>query len=514
MPHLRHPLALCAAALGLGLCADLLFYGRAPGLSAPLFVGLVLAAWAWLSRLEGGAPSPANRWLGAAALLFAALVAVRAAPLLTALNVLAALSLLVLHGALARADSLLRLEGWRLGLGVARAAIEAAMLPGPLAIAQAARLRVSSGQGRALLVVGRGAALAAPALLVFTGLLAMADGIFASYLGDVLSLRLPFSLEGLGGHVVLVGAVTWCVAGGLIVALREHPAGALLGPPLGSLPAEGETQRLSPPRSLRLLGWGEAVTVLALIDALFAAFMAIQGAYLFGGRSVLERTGMTYADYARRGFFELVTVACLALGFLWVAALIGRRERLWQLRVFNGLCAAMVLLVLGMLASAALRMWLYEQAYGFTLLRLLTHSFMAWLAVVLLLFLAALLLARPRLFNLGAPASALVYVLALNLLNPDALIVRENVARYQATAKLDVVYLATLSADAAPQLVGALPLVGEHRGQLEAQLRDLKASLDETAARDGLPGWNASRARAAALLEHGLGGGDLGAAAP
>jgi hypothetical protein len=160
----------------------------------------------------------------------------------------------------------------------------------------------------------------------------------------------------------------------------------------------------------------------------------------------------------------------------------------------------MVLLILGMLASAALRMWLYEQAYGFTLLRLLTHSFMAWLAVILLLFITALLWARPRLFSLGAPASALVYLLALNMLNPDALIVRENLARYQTTGDLDVPYLATLSADATPALVAALPVIGPPEVSLRANLQQLARRLDEAAARDGLPGWNYGRARAAALI--------------
>lgn len=501
MPHLRHPLALCGAALGLGLCADLLFYGRAPGLSAALFVALLLAAGAGLGRIEGRAPNPTNAWLGGAALGFAALAAVRAAPPLIALNLMAALGLLLLYAALRRAESLARLEGWRAGLGVALAALEAAALPALLALAQAGRLRVSGGQARALLAVGRGVVLAVPVVTVFAGLLAMADGIFASYLADALSLRLPFDLTWLSGHATLVGAVSWLVAGGLLVALREHPAGALLGPPQQELPAEGETQRLRPARSLRLLGWGEAVTVLALVDALFAAFILVQGAYLFGGRDTLARTGMTFAEYARRGFFELVTVACLALAFLWALDLVARRERPWQRRVFNGACAAMVALVLAMLASAALRMWLYEQAYGFTRLRVFTHSFMAWLAVALLLFLAALLRARPRLFGLGAPASALVYLLALNLLNPDALIVRENVARYLATGRLDAHYLGQLSADAAPALLESLPLLGPHRPQVEAQLQRLAGRLEEAAQRDGLAGWNLGRAQAAALLQ-------------
>jgi hypothetical protein len=500
MPHPRRPLVLCITALGLGLVADLLFYGRAPGLSAPLFVALLLMAQASISRSEGCRPTPANRWPGVAALIFAALVAVRADPLLIALNILAALGLLLLHVALSRAEPLRRLEGWRVGLGTAITALEAAMFPIPLAIQQVGRIRGGGQQARALMVVGRGVLLASPVLFVFAGLLAMADSIFASYLADVLSLRLPIDLGALGGHVILVGLVAWGAAGGLLVALRDHPVGSLLGPSRVELPAEGETQRLRLPHSLRRLGWGEALTTLVLVDALFAAFMLVQGAYLFGGRDTLARTGMTFADYARRGFFELVTVACLALAFLWALALVARREQPWQKQAFNGAVVTMVLLVLGMLASAALRMWLYEQAYGFTRLRLLTHSFMAWLTVVLVLFLAALLYERPGLFSMGVPASALAYLLALNLLNPDALIVRQNIARYQATGDLDTAYLVTLSADATPALAGALPLAGPYHKALVAQLQELGGRLDEAASRDGLPGWNLGRARAAALI--------------
>ena len=495
MLSLRHPLTLLAAALSIGVVADLLFYGRAPGLSAPLFVGLILAALGALARAEGRPPTAANRWLGAAALLFAALVAVRASPLLIALNILTALGLLLLHAAFYHAAPLARLEGWRAGAGAALAAIEAALLPAPLMLQQAGRLGALRTHSRALLVVGRGAVLATPVLLVFTGLLALADSIFASYVSDLLRLQLPFDLELVGGHLALIGVVAWGAAGGLLVALRERPAGDLLGPP-AELPAEGETQRLRAIPSLRFLGWGEALTVLTLVDLLFGAFMLVQGAYLFGGLDTLERTGMTFAQYARRGFFELVTVACLALGLLWALATVTRRESAWQRRAFVGACGAMVALVLGMLASAALRMWLYEQAYGFTTLRLLTHSWMAWLAIVLLLFLVALVCDRPRWFSMGLPAAAAAYVLALNLLNPDAMIVRENLARYKLTGDLDTYYLTTLSADAAPALAAALPELGEHQVVVAEHLRELRDELLRAAERDGLPGWNLGRARA------------------
>jgi hypothetical protein len=121
---------------------------------------------------------------------------------------------------------------------------------------------------------------------------------------------------------------------------------------------------------------------------------------------------------------------------------------------------------------------------------------MAWLAIVLLLFLAALARERPRWFSLGLPAAAAAYVLALNLLNPDAMIVRENLARYRLTGTLDAYYLTTLSADAAPALAAALPALGEHEAAVAEHLRELRAELIHAAERDGLPGWNLGRAQA------------------
>jgi hypothetical protein len=53
--------------------------------------------------------------------------------------------------------------------------------------------------------------------------------------------------------------------------------------------------------------------VLVVIDAVVGLFVGLQIAYLFGGQSTIVAAGMTYSDYARRGFFELVAAACLAV---------------------------------------------------------------------------------------------------------------------------------------------------------------------------------------------------------
>ncbi len=400
---LQHPNRVIVVALVLGVCADQLFFDRWLGISAPLFVALGLLALAGLSRSEGPPSTRVNLWLAAAALFFALCLALRSAPLLLALNLCASLGLLLLLAAYYRGESLVRVPGWSLLIRALGALGEVGMRPAPLAAQTVRSIHFDPEQTRRLIPVGRGLILAVPVVGCFTGLLMSADNVFASYVTQIFRLRLPFDLPTLLGHLTLSLGVAWASAGGLLVALRGAPV-----PDPSDLPSEGDTRPLELPRQpLFALGCVEALTVLASVDVLFGGFMLVQGAYFFGGMDTLDRSGMTYADYARRGFFELLAVACLTLALLWGLALLVRREQRWQRRAFNSASAAMVVLVLGLLASAFQRMLLYEWAYGYTRLRLYTHSFMIWLALVLLLFLVALLRARPRVFTFGGFIAAL-----------------------------------------------------------------------------------------------------------
>jgi hypothetical protein len=519
-PTLQYPNRLLLVALGLGLCADYLFYGRWLGVSVPLFVVLGLAALYALGRAEGRPPARANLWLGAAALFFALCVALRDTPFLAALDMLAALGLLLLVAAHYRGAALARLPGWRIIARALVAPAEISLRPAPLALQSLGSIRIDAERTRRLVPVGRGLALALPVVTVFAGLLMAADSVFASYVLQITTLRLPFDASLLLAHLAIAGTTAWLYAGGALTALASGDRAALLDQagryadrlfgggwgarqPTGELPAEGDTRPLPDlRRPLLALGWVEAITVLIAVDALFGSFMLIQAAYFFGGLDTLDRTGMTYSHYARRGFFELVAVACLALALLWGLALLARRERPWQRRGFNIACAALIALTFGMLASAFQRMLLYEQAYGYTYLRLYTHSFMIWLALVLGLFLLALLRDRPRLFTFGGFASALAYLAVLNLANPDALIVRENLARYQVSGKLDASYLAGLSADATPELVAALPTLDDtSRVTIAQALAWQRDALTTTAAGQGWPSWSLPRAQAQAALE-------------
>ncbi len=147
-----------------------------------------------------------------------------------------------------------------------------------------------------------------------------------------------------------------------------------------------------------------------------------------------------------------MTVAALVLGLIllmdWLTRFVTGRGRL----TINLLHGVLVALTLAILASALFRMRLYQQEFGLTELRFYTTAFMVWLGVVLVWLAVTVLrvldptgdnLGRRR-FAFGALVTGLALVVALDLINPDALIARTNLARAAASVgqPLDAEYLA------------------------------------------------------------------------
>ena len=187
-----------------------------------------------------------------------------------------------------------------------------------------------------------------------------------------------------------------------------------------------------------------------LVDAVFVLFLAAQTAVFFGGHDYIRSaTGLTYAEYVHQGFGQLTFATALMLIVVWAAS---RKagdtpSDKWWLR---GSLGALCLLTLVVVASALYRMDLYQDAYGFTRLRLLVDLFEGWLGLVVI----GVLVAGIRLRGWWLPRMALLsgaaLLLGLGLANPDAWIAQHNIDRYEATGKVDWSYLAGLSADAVP----------------------------------------------------------------
>jgi hypothetical protein len=210
------------------------------------------------------------------------------------------------------------------------------------------------------------------------------------------------------------------------------------------------------------LGAIEVGVVLGLLNVLFACFVAVQFRYFFGGAArVMSITELTYSEYARRGFFELTWVAGLVLPLLLIAHALLRKEQPLASRIFRTLAGTQVALLFIIMASAVGRMRLYQSEYGLTELRLYTTAFMLWLGLVFVWFAWTVLVRSQReRFACGALVAAFVTIGLLHLLNPDAFIVRANAAHARAGRAFDAEYAATLSADAVPALISALPSLG------------------------------------------------------
>ena len=192
-----------------------------------------------------------------------------------------------------------------------------------------------------------------------------------------------------------------------------------------------------------------------LVDLVFAVFVAAQAAVLFGGHDYVQRTtGLTYAEYVHQGFGQLTVATLLMFLVVWAASRRAGPEPgdvLW-LRISLGLLCALTLVVV---VSALHRMQLYQEAYGFTQARLVVDVFEGWLGVVVL----AVALSGVVRWGAWVPRFALITgvvgLLGIAAVNPDDLIARHNIERYEETGKIDVDVPATLSDDAVPVLATA-----------------------------------------------------------
>ena len=434
---------LLLTALIIGYSADLLFYGKTLGISLLLFVLLFVSALIFIGRSEGVPFARQNRWLLAPLLFFAGMAAIRANSLVTALNVLAIMALLSYLVVYFAAGHVKEMGLFATVILPIYAAGKSLVSAAPV-VAENVETHAGRWRGRnSLAPIVRGGVLAIPVLVLFTALLASADLVFADRLGSIFSLDLIADFVRLAWRGSIILLISWLATGGLALALdRKHTTGAL-------------EERLAKLRRPFSLGFVESTIVLVLVNLLFLAFVAFQFRYLFGGEANVDLAGYTFAEYARRGFFELVIVAILSLSLILGLEWLTWRESKRQLRLFKGLSTLMIILVLVMLASAFQRMRLYEAAYGYTELRLYVTVFMVWLGALLAWFLLTLW-RWPDLFAMGFLVAGIGFLVTLNLLNPDAFIVRQNLARYRSSGDLDAAYLVTLSADAVPELFRAL----------------------------------------------------------
>jgi hypothetical protein len=202
------------------------------------------------------------------------------------------------------------------------------------------------------------------------------------------------------------------------------------------------------------------VAILGTLVLLFGAFVLVQIRYLFGGHALVERlAGLTYSEYARRGFFELVVAAALLLPVIMAVDWSRRRER--GSRAFAIPAACLVALLAVVIASAAQRLNVYQDAYGLTELRLYALSSLGLVAAACAWFSATVLRGQPRPFIAGCLALALTTVVVLDVANAEAAISKVNIERAAEGKRFDADYLLRLGPDAVPAIIARLSRIPE-----------------------------------------------------
>lgn len=483
-------LRLWFSAIGLGIAFDYLFWGKAPGVSFAIFVAACLLTGYSLLRARGHRPNRASLPLLAPIAVFSILFFVRLEPMTMFLSFMATLSSLALFAVAYRRDSWYRYDGIKYFFGFFGLAFATITRPyGSLLNAIEGHRQTEAGDSRFDTVAPylRGFLFALPLLAVFAALLYSADMIFAQRLDGILS---TLSIERVPEYITR--SIVMLTAAYFIVGIMLHAASR----------RSIEQPVLERPLVRFTLGNTETNIILASIGSLFTAFVLVQLQYFFGGQDSIDLNGYTYAEYARRGFGELVAVALISLVVILGLRAINRHQDHRQHWIFTLLSSALVALVLVMLASAFQRMFLYEEAYGFSRLRTYTHVFMVWLGLLMAGVAILSALRRQRQFILMAIVAALGFAASLSLLNVDAFIAGRNVARAAGGEELDQAYLQSLSRDAIPSLVTAY-----ESGTLDASLNEeLGATIaclaaGENSSRSAWQSFNVSQWRAERSLD-------------
>jgi hypothetical protein len=448
---------LVAASAAAGLVAAVLVPYRLPGLA--LFIALV-AVYAVVAVADRRLTSATHLGAGILCLLLTSTMLVRDAVWVVVLCLLAAFVV----GAAA-------LSGGRSvpGLVASCAAVPLAGLRGLPWLGRSLRGTLHPDHPRrSWWPVLRTTTVSLLLVLLFGALFASADALFARWadalLPDVTSSSLVL-------RCFVFVAFAGLALAGVFVALV---------PP--------QVERLAVPAGRPVRRPFEWLVPVGLVVGVFAAFVIAQLAVMFGGHAYLRRTtGLTYAEYVHQGFGQLTVATVLTLAVVAVAVRKASRATARDRLLLRVLLGALCALTLVVVASALYRVHLYEQAYGFTRLRLLVSVFESWLGVLVVLVLAAGVTLRGQWVPRAALVIGAVLLLGLAALNPDAYIARQNIDRFQQTGRVDWNYLAGLSADAAPALA-----------ELPATSRG--CALDGAPQLDDWLAWNLGRQRAYDVL--------------
>jgi hypothetical protein len=432
-----------AGSLFLAVLGDVLFYKKAVGISMPI---MVFSTYFLFFRLFRGRLLASERsgWLLLIPIALLSLTfAIFSNPVLLFFNWLGILFLFVVQTKLITGYAG---SPWTVGK-LAADLVEkvlydiVANVPVPFKLIQKlVRSGKDAEHPRTGMKILLGLLISFPLLALVIGLLSSADSIFNDWMSRIPELLGDWSPYDWPAHLFLILLFFFVIFGYFwsLHVPKTHSA--------------AEKAKNEKANSKTFVDGIVAVTVLLMINLVYAVFVAIQISYLFGKADVLLPEGVTYSEYARRGFAEINVVTSINLAILLITTYFVNKEQRLAYRMVRLLLTFLTFCTGVMLFSAFFRLYLYEQAYGFTLLRLLAHAFEV-------LILALIIQAMVKIWKENFPLfkayfiTTLTWYVILNYANIDRVIAEANIMRWERTGQIDIEYLGSLSYDAIPTLV-------------------------------------------------------------
>lgn len=517
-------LEVLQAAVLLGVLGDVLLRVTPWGINVFLFVGALIAAMTMLFlRRKQELWSPQMIALNGALAFFAAMFVWRDSTELRTADGLAILTILAILTLPAMKIKTHLAGVFHYGISAAWSGISAVFAPLVLLFGDIEWKTVpQTGWTKHLIAVFRGLAIAMPILLIFGGLFVAADAVFQGIVERTLNIE----IDVLVSHVFLIGVFSWFTAGYLRGSLfgfgsdltevkeqvKEEMKPQILSvteitddqtpkteekPKSEEKPRTWQTFDNSVMPQFFTLGAIETSIVLGLINLLFLSFVTVQIPYLFGGFELVQNTpDFKLAEYARRGFGELVAVAALVLPILLFSHWLLRKDSPVNEKIYRVLASIQIVLLFVIMVSAMQRLFILtgNLGYGLTTVRFYPMAFMIWLAIVFVWFAATVLRGNRQYFAWGALWSAIFVLGTLHVVNPDAYIVRTNIRLMNEGRTFDSYYNSNLSDDAIPVL---LENVQTMNFQDQCTVKwNLSRRLNQTNNETDVRSWNYSRWKA------------------
>ena len=516
-------LEILQTAVLLGVLGDVLLRQTPLGLNVLLFIGALAAAFVMLVRRRRREFWDAQTVsLNAALIFFAAMFVWRDSLELQVFDTLAILTILAILTLPA-----LKIKTQLAGVfhylsGFVWSGLNAVFSPFFLVFGDIQWKTIpQTGWKKHLIAVFRGLAIVTPILLVFGALFMAADAVFQGIIERTFNVQPDVVVA----HIFFTGFFSWIIAGylrgSLIQNFSSETAETVSEPPaeikaqMSSVteikdeesPKTAEEAKKAAPKSWNwqnlnnsalpsflTLGAIEVSIVLGLINLLFLSFVIVQVPYLFGGFELVQNTpDFKLAEYARRGFGELVTVAALVLPILLISHWLLRKDSPVNEKIYRVLAGIQIALLFVIMISAGQRLFILtgNLGYGLTTVRFYPMVVMIWLALVFVWFAATVLRGARQKFAWGALWTAIFILGGLHFVNPDEYIVRTNIRLMKEGRQFDAFYNSGLSGDAVPVLLENLSAMSFEQ---QCTIKDALADRLKTAQADNdFRTWNFSR---------------------